>query len=211
MRVVLMGGGMDSYAVALWLYSLDLPSTFLHVDYGQKSAAAELSAVKDQTKFLNSLGYKAELVTTKDEGLIYKLNPSGSYLFGDKTASPEIHGRNLVLFLKAVGLAGLNGQIFLGLDKPFDGGEPFLDCTVDYFKKSIKLVGRTDISVVAPFIEENKSEVVRWATELDSLFLDRTMSCWDAYVDKYLDIVECGVCKHCLTKKSLKEAGTAYV
>lgn len=205
MNVLLMGGGMDSYAVLLWLINGGSSVTCVHVDYGQTSAKAELKACKLQLNYIHEKYHiLTELLELSDyENTIHKLNPMGSYLFGDKEASPELNGRNLVLFLKAVGLAGYKGTVYMGLDKPYDGGKPFRDCTIEYFDKVRYLIGRHDIKVAAPFIKWDKKDVVYWASNLDGDFLDRTMSCWDAIVDND-NIVECGVCKHCKTKQELR-------
>lgn len=211
MNVLLMGGGMDSYAVLLYLVEKGVKVVCVHVDYGQTSAKAERAACKGQISYVKDK-YKVplDLVELDDKFLIYHLNPHGSYLFGHETASPELKGRNLVLFLRAVCVAGYNGRIYLGLDKPYNGGEPFKDCVLPFFKDAIKMIDRPDIEVIAPFINMDKQNVVTWAYHRDSEFLDRTMSCWDARLDKYDDVVECGVCKHCKTKKELKE-GLAHV
>lgn len=204
MNVLLMGGGMDSYAVLLWLMKSDIPVTCVHIDYGQTSSMAERKACKSQLDYVfNKFNKVPDFIEDDDFNLIHKLNPNGSYLFGNKEASPELKGRNLVLFLKAVGLAGYNGKIYMGLDKPYNGAEPFKDCVLSYFDKAIKLIDRPDIEVIAPFIKWDKKDVVYWASEQDGYFLDRTMSCWDAVVENGR-IIECGVCKHCKTKQELR-------
>lgn len=204
MNVLLMGGGMDSYAVLLYLIHDNTPITCVHVDYGQVSAKSELIACKAQIEYVHEkYGVIPEFIELCDDNIIHKLNPMGSYLFGDKEASPELKGRNLILFIKAVGLAGYNGKIYMGLDKPYNGSKPFKDCTLDYFNEAINLIDRPDIEILAPFIKWDKQEVINWASLYDEKFLDRTMSCWNANVCDG-EIKECGICKHCKTKQELR-------
>lgn len=204
--ILLMGGGMDSYAVALWLRDLGTVFTAIHVDYEQKSSRSELKACRKQLELLAREGYKRpDLLPLYDEGLLIRgLNPKGSLLFGDKKAGPELKGRNLVLLMLALTYLNEGGTVYLGLDRPWGDAEPFKDCTLDYFNRALEILDRPDVRVKAPFIEVPKKDVVEWGYQRDSKFLENTMSCWQA---KYTNqrIIECGECKHCKTKKTLME------
>lgn len=191
--VVLMGGGMDSYAVLLYLKSTGIKDVVgLHVDYGQVGMEAERAAVIKQCEFA---GY--EYIIDYDEGkLIHGNNPNGSLLFGDKTAPPMMYARNLVLLLIAT---QYGDNIYLGLDKPYDGGIPYFDCTLDYFQQAIKLIGNPNLTVAAPFVEADKADVCKAALQVDPNFFDNFMSCWIPVNNE-----ECGECKHCKTKAELR-------
>lgn len=196
MNVVLMGGGMDSYAVLLYLRSLNIENVVgLHVDYGQKASEAERIAVRSQCAFTN---YRFEKVT---EGNILKgLNPSNLLLgTGD---DPVLFGRNLILLAIA---AKYGKNIYLGLDKPYNGAIPWFDCTLEYFHQAVKLIGNPEITVAAPFIDIEKEYVYRTCLTADAHFFTRTMTCWTPVNSEVMiPSEECGECKHCKTKAELR-------
>lgn len=191
--VVLLGGGLDGYAVLLHLKQMGIDDIHVVcVDYGQLAAQYEIEAVEKQVRFT---GVQKFSVVQDRSRLIETLNPNG-LLFGHPDGSPMLYGRNLVLLLHAM---QYGSTIYLGLDKPYHGGPPFFDCTLDYFQQAIKLIGNPDVSVSAPFVDTDKLDVCYEAVQLDSHFFDRTFTCWTPVNGQ-----ECGTCKHCKTKQDLR-------
>lgn len=197
-HVILMGGGLDSYLVLLYmLHDAKISPraiTALYVNYENVAADLEEEAAEKQCR-----KYGIRLKIDWDS-IISRLNPQPSIMFGTSKDSPMLYGRNLVLFLYAL---QYGDNIWMGLDKPFVDRD-FPDLELNYYYTLIGLIGKPDVTINAPFIDVDKEEAIRRFLTIDPNIFDNTMSCYNpGIVDG--KVQECGKCSHCTTKTELKK------
>ncbi len=217
LAIVLVSGGMDSCvcaAVANERYRL----AFLHVNYGQRTEARELTSFNDIADH-----YRAEkrLVVSIEHLKVI----GGSALTDESVPVPDaaipqsasrnpqsaipvtyVPFRNAHLLSIAVSWAEVTGaaKIFIGAVEEDSSGYP--DCRETFYRAFNKVIEtgtkpETHVEIVTPLIHMKKSEIVKRGTELGAPF-HLTWSCYQNSERA------CGKCESCaLRLKGFREAG----
>jgi 7-cyano-7-deazaguanine synthase len=116
-----------------------------------------------------------------------------------------LEGRNIVLLTKAsVFMARAKlARLFIG---PL-AGNPFPDATPEFFERMAIALSTglaAPITVIAPYIDRHKSDVIRLGVEL-GVPLELTLSCMQP-----VDGLHCGRCSKCRERRdAFREAGVA--
>ena len=203
--VVILSGGIDSTTLCYKLKNegYDVyPLTFL---YGQKHSKEILSA-KDICKRLK-VTHKITDISNIGELL------SGSALTDDNVKIPEVPetvdyyetlkstivpNRNAILLSIATGYAQSLGanKVFFGAHHSDRGVYP--DCRkefVEAFQGAERIANdNPSLSILSPFVDLNKSEVVKIGKELDVPY-ELTWSCYAG------EDIHCGTCSSCRERK----------
>lgn len=207
--VVLVSGGMDSLVTAATAVAAGRQCAFLHVTYGQRTAARErraFDAIADfcrpYRRLVADIGYLAAI--------------GGSALTDKRidvpTAASEgipvtyVPFRNAHLVAIATSLAEVEGarEIYIGATQVDYSGYP--DCRREFFdalEKAIELGTKPDthIRVVTPVINMNKADIVREGVRLGVPF---ALS-WSCYTGSEK---ACGRCESCVLRlRGFAEAG----
>jgi 7-cyano-7-deazaguanine synthase len=208
--VILVSGGMDSCVTAAAALEQYLPA-FLHVNYGQRTEARELTA-------FNALAdhYRVErkLIVSFDH-----LRAIGGSALTDKGIPVPVSGqsssavpatyvpfRNAHLLSIAVSWAEVIGAVKIFIGAVEEDGSGYPDCRESFyraFNAAIELGTKpeTRIEIVAPLIHLTKPEIVRKGVALRAPF-HLTWSCYQNS-DR-----ACGVCESCaLRLKGFHGAG----
>ncbi len=211
LSVVLVSGGLDSAvttAIAAGLGGVAL----LHVNYGQKTEARELtafSAIADhygaEKRFVADMRYMKAIggstLTSSSEDV-----PPGD-LDREGIPSTYVPFRNAQLLGAGVGWAEAIGasSVYIGAVEEDSSGYP--DCRRSFFQAYEKAIEEgtrpeTSIKIVTPLIEMKKSDIVLKGLALKTPF-EYTWSC---YSDSTL---ACGSCDSCLLRlRGFEQAGS---
>jgi 7-cyano-7-deazaguanine synthase in queuosine biosynthesis len=202
MNVVLLGGGLDSTAVLLYLRNRRTPDMVgMWIDYGQKAHKGELNAVK---YFLSK--YEIPLVKGK---MPMNHIATASILSGEvgKEASDNrLELRNLGLISYACILCASNGggTVHLGFHQEPEGA-PFPDAQASWLEtleKAIQLASPQMVHLSAPFQHMSRYAVLRQAYAIDEKIINHAYTCYED-PDKWGG--ECGECVHCKQKAEMLE------
>jgi 7-cyano-7-deazaguanine synthase len=208
LAVVLLSSGMDS-AVCASVANEKYRLAFLHVQYGQKSAAKELKHFQKLCEF-----FRPEKVLIAEAPFLKKIG--GSSLTVEDLPIPEdeeggipstyVPFRNGIFLSIAASWAEVISakKIFIGVNQVDFSGYP--DCRASFikaFNEAIKegTKPETQIEIEAPLLNLSKKEIVLLGVKLGTPF-ELTWSC---YKDTE---VACGRCASCkLRLKAFREAG----
>lgn len=206
--VVLLSGGLDS-AVTAAIAAKKSRCTFVHVNYGQRTEARELTAFKDIARYYGAPTLVADISHLKKIG--------GSALTDKSIEVPKgrlhrrgipvtyVPFRNAHLLSIAISVAETIGadEVYIGAVEEDSSGYP--DCREAFFKAFEKAVSlgtkKKGIRIRTPLIHKRKSEIVRLGIKLKAP-LHLTWSCYKASARA------CGQCDSCLLRlRGFKEAG----
>ncbi|MGB9761379.1 MAG: 7-cyano-7-deazaguanine synthase QueC [Caldimicrobium thiodismutans] len=208
LAVVLLSSGMDS-AVCASVANEKYRLAFLHVQYGQKSAAKELKCFQKLCEF-----FRPEKILIAEAPFLKKIG--GSSLTVEDLPIPEdeeggipstyVPFRNGIFLSIAASWAEVISakKIFIGVNQVDFSGYP--DCRASFieaFNQAIKegTKPETQIEIEAPLLNLSKKEIVLLGVKLGTPF-ELTWSC---YKDTE---VACGRCASCkLRLKAFREAG----
>ncbi|PMP64336.1 MAG: 7-cyano-7-deazaguanine synthase QueC [Caldimicrobium thiodismutans] len=208
LAVVLLSSGMDS-AVCASVAKEQYRLAFLHVQYGQKSAAKELKHFQKLCEF-----FRPEKILIAEAPFLKKIG--GSSLTVEDLPIPEdeeggipstyVPFRNGIFLSIAASWAEVISakKIFIGVNQVDFSGYP--DCRASFieaFNQAIKegTKPETQIEIEAPLLNLSKKEIVLLGVKLGTPF-ELTWSC---YKDTE---VACGRCASCkLRLKAFREAG----
>jgi 7-cyano-7-deazaguanine synthase in queuosine biosynthesis len=184
-RCLLIGGGLDSGAVALTLAGeFDL----VWVDYRQKCAEEEHAACKRLAELTGHelvYGYTGRLLETNSDGLLFGLGEN-----------PIVKLRNLELIQYAACL----GYTDITLALLNERGIMFPDANKHFMSQVGPLyMDAYEIKVSAPFITEDKWDFVCDADDRTPYF-DLVYTCWNK-----AEGTGCGTCPHCEKLKKIRE------
>ena len=208
--VVLSSGGMDSttcLAIAVNKYGAENVSA-LSIFYGQRHAK-ELEAARNIATFYNVAHYEfdaAEIFRNSNSAL---LNTSTAPLEKtsyaaqiQKNSSPRIatyvpFRNGLMLSMAASFADGLyddsNIEIYIGVHSDDAAGNAYADCSAKFIaamSAAIRIGTYEKIRIVAPFLCQNKADVVKAGLELGVPY-ELTWSCYAG------DDKPCGQCATC--------------
>jgi 7-cyano-7-deazaguanine synthase len=176
--IVLMSGGVDSYACAHLLLQKGFKVKGLFIDHGQAAAKCELRAAR---KISRRLAIELTHVVVKN---------------GPKFAPGELAGRNGFLISTAYFLSqGSTGLISIGIH----AGTNYYDCSKVFLDATSRLVseqsdGKT--TVIAPFLSWSKRDIFEYC-KASKLSLIDTYSC-EAGMKEV-----CGQCGSCADRRVL--------
>lgn len=210
MAVVCLSGGVDSCVTAGLVVQSHEPA-LLHVNYGQRTEARELTSFRQIADFY---GVERRLVVDLD----FLGQIGGSSLTDPAQAVPEgdlgrkdipstyVPFRNANILSAAVAWAETLGAaaVYVGAVEEDSSGYP--DCREDFFeafRKAVALGTRPDskIEIVTPVIRMSKADIVRKGAELGAPF-HLTWSCYRE------EDIACGECDSCLLRmRAFKQAG----
>jgi 7-cyano-7-deazaguanine synthase len=176
--LVLVSGGIDSYACAHFLLKHGFAVSGLFVEYGQEAQDCERASARGVCTDL-----KIPLRVIR-------------VIFDETFGAGEVLGRNL--FLVATALLASKEPI-CGIAIGLHAGTPYYDCSDGFFDRVDTLLsehtdGRT--TFLAPFRSWTKQQVYSYAVS-EQLLLDITYSC------ERPGPSPCGECLSCLDRKLL--------
>ncbi len=208
--LVLFSGGLDSttaLALAISKYGKE-NVVALSISYGQK----HVKEIEASNKIVDY--YQVEHISL-DLSKIFKYSncsllsqnndieiPKGEYskqLEENETLTTYVPFRN-GLFLSSAASIALSKNcdvIYYGAHKDDAANEAYPDCSkefTDYINKAIYIGSGKKVSVVGPFVEMNKSDIVKLGTSLNVPY-ELTWSCYEGK-DK-----ACGKCGTCIDRK----------
>ena len=207
--VVLVSGGMDSLVTAATAVAAGRECAFLHVTYGQRTAARERRAFegiaghyRPYRRMVADISYLKEI---GGSALTDKRIPVPTRAV-DGVPATYVPFRNAHLATIATSLAEVEGagEIYIGATQVDYSGYP--DCRrefYDAFEKAIETGTKpeTHIRIITPVINMTKGQIVREGLRLCAPF---ELS-WSCYTNSD---VACGVCESCqLRRKGFEEAG----
>lgn len=200
LAVCLVSGGMDSCVTAAIAHHDNAELAFLHVSYGQRTAARERQAFDD---LADHYGVKKRLVASIE----YLKSIGGSSLTDiaipvseanlgtQEIPTSYVPFRNAHLLSIATSWAEAikARRIYIGAVAEDSSGYP--DCRPEFyeaFQRSINLGTKpeTNIEIVTPVIQLRKSEIVKRGVQLDAP-LELTWSCYRS------ETQACGHCDSC--------------
>ncbi|WP_456433444.1 7-cyano-7-deazaguanine synthase QueC [Thermosulfuriphilus sp.] len=210
LAVVLVSGGMDSCVTAALAASQGHELAFLHVTYGQRTAAREFRAFEEIANF-----YQVGRRLVADIG--YLKDIGGSALTDEKIPLPKVAPsqgipttyvpfRNAHLLAIATSWAEVIGAgwIFIGATEVDFSGYP--DCRASFFEAFNRAIEEgtkpeTKITIVTPLIHLGKAEIIRLGLKLKAP-LHLTWSCYER------EDLACGRCESCVLRlKGFAEVG----
>ena len=211
--IALVSGGMDSLVSAALALEQHGQVAFLHLSYGQRTAAKELFCFHKIADFY-SIGPERRKVldgtflrqiggsSLTDESI-----PVEEYRQREEGDIPDsyVPFRNTHILATAVSWAEVLGAPFVYIGAVAEDSSGYPDCRPSYYRAFNRLVeagtARGNIEVVTPIISWRKKEIVLKALELKAP-LHLTWSCYRE------SEAACGVCDSCVLRlRGFEQAG----
>ncbi len=177
--VVLLSGGIDSFACAHFLSRNRFTPSAVFVDYGQAAGKQELAAT---ARICKLLGIERTVVRLRAK-------PAERFNAG------EIPGRNLALLSIATLFTHGAQIVALGIH----AGTRYFDCSRSFNDQANRLITECSggaIALFAPFLDWAKNDIIAYARS-EGLDLSLTYSC------EVGDLPPCGSCLSCRDRKAL--------
>ncbi len=201
--VCMVSGGLDSCVTAAVAHSRGLPLAFLHVNYGQLTAARELRAFNEIADH-----YQVSERFVADPTHLRKMG--GSALTDPSIALPEgeldregipvsyVPFRNANLLSIATSWAEVLKARWIYMGAVQEDGSGYPDCRESFFKAFNTVIEKgtkpdTSIEIVTPLIHLSKKEIVEMGVALKVPF-HLTWSCYKE------EEIACGHCDSCLLR-----------
>ena len=213
LAVCLVSGGMDSCVTAAIAREQNEELAFLHVTYGQRTAARERRAFEEIADFYEVprrlVVSLEQLARIGGSSLTDTSIPvSEADLSSKEIPTSYVPFRNAHMLSAATSWAEVIGAegIYIGAVAEDSSGYP--DCRPEFyeaFQRAIDAGTRpeTRVRVRTPVIQMRKAEIIRRGLELGAP-LELTWSCYRA------EALACGTCDSCaLRLRAFKEAGVA--
>lgn len=198
MNVLLYGGGVDSTALMVYLYSKNIDFVVMHCNYGQKAFQQERKSARYFCK-----RYYRKLITPKMD---LTFASSCTILKGTQnpTSNTKLELRNIVLMSLAGSYIASNSSdesntIYVGFHEE-PNNAPYPDAILKNVKPLAKAMTDSSgvrIEIQAPFKKKIREYIYQLGYKLDKDVLNKSYTCYD--------VKECGVCPHCLLKKQIIE------
>jgi 7-cyano-7-deazaguanine synthase len=213
LAVCLVSGGMDSCVTAAVAREENEELAFLHVSYGQLTAARERRAFEELADFYKvsrrlvvSLEHLARIGGSSLTDASIPVSEADLSSRGIPTS--YVPFRNAHMLAAATSWAEVEGaaRIYIGAVAEDSSGYP--DCRPEFyeaFQRAIDAGTRpeTRVEIRTPVIHMRKAEIIRRGLELAAP-LDLTWSCYRA------EALACGTCDSCsLRLRAFHEAGVA--
>lgn len=210
LAVCLVSGGMDSCVTAAIARKENEELAFLHVTYGQRTAARELRAFNELAdhfrvarRLVASIEYLKEIGGSSLTDMNIPVAEADLASHGIPTSYVPFRNSHLLSIATSWAEAISAGRIYIGAVAEDSSGYP--DCRPEFyeaFQATIDAGTRpeTKIEIVTPVIHRRKSEIVRYGLDLNAP-LGLTWSCYQS------EDVACGRCDSCgLRLRAFREA-----
>lgn len=205
--ITVLSGGLDS-TVATSVYASDYDLTAITFNYGQQSFKQELKHSKDICKELSinhiviDLPWLNEIsnssLNTEDKIPQPSQDDLDNYDKAIETAkSVWVPARNTVFCSIALAYAEVIKAKIIIVGWDYEEAVTFPDNSKEYleaFNKTIEYGSFDDISIKAPLIDMNKTEIVRKGQEINAP-MNLSYSCYTG------NDSHCGVCESCKRRK----------
>lgn len=205
--ITVLSGGLDS-TVATSVYASDYDLTAITFNYGQQSFKQELKHSKDICKELSinhiviDLPWLKEIsnssLNTEDKIPQPSEDDLDNYDKAIETAkSVWVPARNTVFCSIALAYAEVIKAKIIIVGWDYEEAVTFPDNSKEYleaFNKTIEYGSFDDISIKAPLIDMNKTEIVRKGQEINAP-MNLSYSCYTG------NDSHCGVCESCKRRK----------
>lgn len=205
--ITVLSGGLDS-TVATSVYASDYDLTAITFNYGQQSFKQELKHSKDICKELSinhiviDLPWLNEIsnssLNTEDKIPQPSEDDLDNYDKAIETAkSVWVPARNTVFCSIALAYAEVIKAKIIIVGWDYEEAVTFPDNSKEYleaFNKTIEYGSFDDISIKAPLIDMNKTEIVRKGQEINAP-MNLSYSCYTG------NDSHCGVCESCKRRK----------
>jgi 7-cyano-7-deazaguanine synthase len=171
--IVLLSGGIDSFACAHFLLRNKFGTSAAFVDYGQVAGSEEMAASARVCEFL---GIERTVIRAIAEPAV-------------RFDTGEIPVRNLALLSIATMFSKSSRIVALGIHT----GTGYFDCSCSFAEQADRLISEcTDgyIALFAPFLRWTKRDIISYARS-EGLDLDLTYSCEAGTMPP------CGACSSC--------------
>ena len=200
--VCLLSGGMDSSTLAYLARDMGYDLYALHFNYGQRTegkeriAAEKIARLLDAKEFMEiNLAYLSRIGASS---LTDHTIPVDRFRESDEgIPNTYVPFRNANLLSIATSYAEARGAeaVFIGVQSQDYSGYP--DCRplfIDAFQKVVDLGTKdeTCITIMAPFINMNKSDIIRKGLELGVPY----QHTWSCYRNEDRACGECGACHY---------------
>ncbi len=209
--VILLSGGMDSLVTTAMAHAQGFELAAMHVNYGQRTWQRELESFRSICAHYNieqCLEVNADFLARIGGSSLtdYSMPVGGADLQGSTIPTSYVPFRNAGFLSMAVSWSEVIGasKIFIGAVEEDSSGYP--DCRkvfYDAFNKVIELGTKpeTNIAILTPLIEMQKSEIVRNGVELQVPF-ELSWSCYKS------EGKACGLCDSCARRlRAFSHAG----
>lgn len=198
MKVVsLLSGGLDSTVLAYYLNKKGFEINALSFNYGQRHSK-ELELAKFTAQRLN-LNHKIVDITSimdliSNSALTGDIElPTGHYTSENQKLT-VVPNRNAILLAIATGYAINIGATKLFYGAHFNDYTIYPDCRADFvkaFDKAMKEAnGTNEFDVIAPFVQLQKSDLVKMGFKLGVPFSQT----WSCYKGDERPCLKCGTC-----------------
>jgi 7-cyano-7-deazaguanine synthase len=198
--LVLVSGGIDSTTLVFYLSKKNLNILCIFFNYGQVSFKAELEALKNVLP--SSLLHNLKVI---DISFIFEKKNSPiltlKNLWEDRVSREDMYlpSRNLVILSLACCYAKQNGikSLYTG----FIDGDKVIesDASLNYLSNFKNFLDKyEDVSLIYPFINMTKKEIIFLAMELN-VPIEKTYSC------QISESIPCGACPNCSDKNDALE------
>lgn len=197
-NLLLYGGGIDSSALAMWLFNSKIKFDMLLINYNQKAYKGELAAAK----------YFANITNSKL--IIKKINSWNDvkHPLLKQGVMTDIHNKNVIAlrnqtFLNEASIYCLNNSyqsIYCGFHVEPKGSK-FYDAKQEFVVayQNLLLTQKIKLKIVTPFANQTKEQYIH---NLNLTTIKKTFSCYESKTKK-----ECGKCTHCKQKaKFIKQS-----
>jgi len=208
--LVLLSGGMDSTSMLAWAIGMEYHPAALSFRYGSRHEERETEAAIAVAEYF-SVDHR--IIDLPED--LFKGSPSALFDHGVEVPErpypeegnelvTEVPGRNgIFLSVAAAVAAQLEATtMFFAAHKGDYIQWPYRDCHPLYIRHMAEAIRRaTDITLIAPFIEMTKAQIVSVGAGSGAPF-ELTYSCYKG------GEIHCGVCATCIDrKKAFEEAG----
>lgn len=190
--LILLGGGLDSITLLLWLKAHGRDVRGIFFSYGQIATTEEYRAI---VHFCTKLKVGFQYF----EVPLYKI--AHSAILDRTEKGNKLEGRNAVFVMLAATYAATIGcdEIHIGFHRePLNA--PFPDATVHALQAMngvLEAAYNSSLTLCAPFAHKSRSDILRIGYELDPEILTKSHTC-------YLDVRGgCGECVHCKQREVL--------
>ncbi|MFC6785654.1 7-cyano-7-deazaguanine synthase QueC [Halobaculum halobium] len=202
--VVLVSGGMDSATTAYEARERGYDLHFLHTSYGQNTESKERACAEALREELHvptdrvlhiETDHLARIGVSSLTDASIEVEDADIDAEDDDVPSSYVPFRNANLLSMAVSYAEANDcqAVFVGAHSEDYSGYP--DCRPEFFEAFERMVAvgtkpETDIEIVAPFVEDSKTDIAERGVELGVPY-ELTWSCYRE------EAPACGTCDAC--------------
>lgn len=215
--IILLSGGLDSVVSMAKTMEENDVELALFFDYGQKAFDRELKSSSEIAKFYN-IDHKtikldwlkdistSSLNTKENIPQLSKDDLDNEEITKQSANAVWVPNRNALFINIAAAIAEANNFSKIILGANIEEGATFKDNTLEFINSvnnTLKYSVNTDIKVIAPLINKNKTEIVEEGIKLNVPF-ELIFSCY------HNSEKHCGLCESCLRLKRALELNNRH-